>query len=101
MVDIGHQRAVACDPTFETNDKKVLWNLYPILPPQTCNVFIVHQNNKCVFFAIPIIYTDSIQWMEKWNFNGLDCVNLEQEHEPPNMVDYVEECVQAQLVSQS
>jgi len=38
---------------------------------------------------------------KKWNSYGLDCVNLEQEHEPPNMVDYVEECVHAEFVSQS
>jgi hypothetical protein len=52
-----------------------------------------------LFLAVPIVYIDNIQQMVKWNFGGLDCVNLEQEHKPPNMVDYAKKCVQAQFVS--
>ncbi len=47
MVNLDHQKAIACDAKFETNDKKVLWDLYHILPPYTCNVFKGHINNKC------------------------------------------------------
>jgi len=38
--------------------------------------------------------------MEKWNSSSLGCVSMEQEHGPPNMVDHVEERVQAQFVLQ-
>jgi hypothetical protein len=29
MVDLGHEKAVTCDVTFETNDNKVLSLIFP------------------------------------------------------------------------
>jgi hypothetical protein len=92
MVNLDHQRAVACDAKFETNDKKVLWDLYPILPPYTCTVFEGHLETSVLFLVVPIVYIDGFRQMAKWNFSGLYCVSLEQEHGPPILVECAKKC---------
>jgi hypothetical protein len=44
MVELGYQRAIACDATFGTNEKKILSHVHSTIPLQACYVIIGRPN---------------------------------------------------------
>jgi hypothetical protein len=70
MVGLGHEKVVAYDTTFETNDEKVLSSIYPqwfIFPWSTWSSQLMN-----ILLKSFVVYAHGLQWMAKWSSHGLD-----------------------------